>query len=178
MYSNCLFEAIKAKLRDFKHVRIIPLPILLNRNRTHFLWIKDKKIYQYVYDENKKHRNPYFFEGFVKENDFESFEAVILHRPAFYQKDKKTKIKISKKMNFSFYKEAGCLNWATYWPTEECYDFPKENKICSKVLVSDGPSISTRNIEDLKKENTDCLIWKYLSPYTDAWAVLSHERHH
>lgn len=66
MYSNCLFEAVKAKLKNFKYVRIIPLPILLNRNRTHFLWIKDKKIYQYVYDENKKHRNPYFFEGFVK----------------------------------------------------------------------------------------------------------------
>lgn len=43
--SNCLFEAIKAKLRNWKDVKIIYIPKWLNPNRkhpNHFLWLNTK----------------------------------------------------------------------------------------------------------------------------------------
>lgn len=43
--SNCLLEAVKAKLRNWKDVKIIYIPSWLNPNRkhpNHFLWINKK----------------------------------------------------------------------------------------------------------------------------------------
>ena len=51
MYSNCLFEAIKAKLKDPKNVRIHKVPAFLNPNfKTpfpHFYWTNGDKAFEF-----------------------------------------------------------------------------------------------------------------------------------
>lgn len=51
MYSNCLFEAIKAKLKDPKNVKIHKVPAFLNPNfKTpfpHFYWTKGDKAFEF-----------------------------------------------------------------------------------------------------------------------------------
>ena len=49
MYSNCLIEAIKAKVRDPKAVRIIYLPKKWNNGVRHFMWVKNDKVYQTLF---------------------------------------------------------------------------------------------------------------------------------
>mgnify|MGYP002857447552 CR=1 FL=1 len=51
MYSNCLFEALKAKIKDPKNVRIIRLPKEINHGYSHYMWIKDGFVY-HSFDKN------------------------------------------------------------------------------------------------------------------------------
>lgn len=48
MYSNCLVEAIKAKIKDPKAVRIIYLPKKWNNGARHFMWIKGVESYAWL----------------------------------------------------------------------------------------------------------------------------------
>lgn len=45
MYSNCLFEALKAKIKDPKYVRIIRLPKEVNAGICHIMWIKGDTVF-------------------------------------------------------------------------------------------------------------------------------------
>ena len=49
MYSNCLFEAIKAKIKDPKNVQIHLIPPSINNWNLHFYWINksNQTIYHY-----------------------------------------------------------------------------------------------------------------------------------
>ncbi len=83
MYSNCLFEAIKAKLKDPKNVQIIFLPQRLNIYKgCHFLWI-DKTcgsdiFFEFVDDSKKaRTRRHFFFKGHVSSTSKESLQRAI-----------------------------------------------------------------------------------------------------
>ena len=51
MKSNCLFEAIKAKIKDPKNVKIHRFPITLNNNQLHFYWINESEN-RYIVKDN------------------------------------------------------------------------------------------------------------------------------
>lgn len=88
MYSNCLIEAIKAKIKDPKAVHIIYLPKKWNDGALHFMWVKDNKVYHYTHEESEK--GGLLFKGIVKEQDFETFEAFILYKLSYnWDVDKK-----------------------------------------------------------------------------------------
>lgn len=48
MYSNCLFEALKAKIKDPKNVYIFRVPKRFGGGATHFMWYDGKKYYHSV----------------------------------------------------------------------------------------------------------------------------------
>ena len=48
MYSNCLFEAIKAKIKDPKNVYIFRVPKRFGGGAIHFMWYDGKKYYHSV----------------------------------------------------------------------------------------------------------------------------------
>lgn len=88
MYSNCLIEAVKAKIKDLKAVRIIYLPKKWNNGTRHFMWVKGDKVYHYTHEESEK--GSLLFKGFIKEQDLETFEAFILRRLGYnWDVDKK-----------------------------------------------------------------------------------------
>ena len=75
MYSNCLFEAIKAKLKNPKNVHIFKLPKEINKV-THFMWCDDN--YYYHAYNYKKTRNHVFFDCKIKKVPRHIFESFIL----------------------------------------------------------------------------------------------------
>lgn len=172
MYSNCLVEAIKAKIKDPKAVRIIYLPKKWNNGVRHFMWVKGDKVYHYTHEESEK--GGLLFKGIVKEQDFETFEAFILHKLSYnWDVDKKV---VGKKLGLPSIKKEGYLDWSRYWPAEGLTDFPEKNKICKYVLLSaETDQIRSVKIEDLKKEEIKYMDWKYLSPYDDCWKILGYK---
>lgn len=167
MYSNCLFEALKAKLKDPKHVQIIHLPRSWNDGHSHYLWIKDNQVYHF--EAQGKHLR-FFFKGKLKSQSLEAFESFILHKNSFaYKADK---IDFAKKLHLPSTKEIGFLEWGTYFPNDGYTEFPRKNRICRKIIVSDSSNISTMLIDEATKDNLCNKYWKYLSPYTDMWITL------
>lgn len=63
-YSNCLIEAIKAKIRNPKNVKVHFIRPCLNNGHIHFYWIEDDGVYQYGHKQPIK--NPILFEGKVR----------------------------------------------------------------------------------------------------------------
>lgn len=80
MYSNCLLEAIKAKIKDPKNVKIDYMPRTLNRGRGHFLWInyKEEKVYHYHAQDTKPFWNRPLFNGKLKVMELRVYEGFIL----------------------------------------------------------------------------------------------------
>ena len=172
MRSNCLFEAVKAKLKDWKNVHILYLPPRWNGGHLHFFWLEGDTVYHFTHETDDESKQSYFFKGFVKKIKLTTFEASILHKMIFpYKKDN---IKLAKKLHLPSVDEPGYLNWELYEADyEDSKNFPKKNKICKRVLISDGVNIFTKEIEDLKESDYKTLKWKYLSPYDNCWKTLS-----
>lgn len=136
------------------------------------MWVKGDKVYHYTHEESEK--GGLLFKGIVKEQDFETFEAFILHKLSYnWDVDKKA---VGKKLGLPSIKKEGYLDWSRYWPEEGLTDFPEKNKICKYVLLSaEIDQIRSVKIEDLKKEEIKYMDWKYLSPYDDCWKILGYK---
>jgi len=171
-YSNCLIEALKAWIKDPKNVKIIYLPKKWNNDRRHFLWLKNDKVYHYeALDKNNK---KLFFKGTYKEQDLNTFEAFILHRLGYKPSiDKKI---VAKKLHLPSLKKEGFLNWTCYCPMDNILSFPEKNKICKYVFIHDESGVRSVPIDSLNKDDFEFIEWKYLSPYDDAWNILSNDQ--
>lgn len=75
MYSNCLFEAIKAKIKDPKNVRIIKLPKVAS-DRGHWGWT-DGEYFYHSYNTNRKWYNKWWHPSKTKKVEFYVFESFI-----------------------------------------------------------------------------------------------------
>lgn len=75
MYSNCLFEAIKAKIKDPKNVHIHILSPKLNNGDFHIYWYdnKDKHIYHYTYLNSES--SGLLFAGRITDHNVKMFES-------------------------------------------------------------------------------------------------------
>lgn len=74
-YSNCLFEALKAKLKDPKNVYIYLLPPSLNKGRWHFYWVD--------------YKNPDFIQSFIDPKASTSRGQKILFKNGKFDKRKR-----------------------------------------------------------------------------------------
>ena len=80
MKSNCLFEAIKAKIKDPQNITIHILSPKLNNGELHVYWFdkKDNHIYHYTYlDEDSCY---FFFEGKISSHNIKLFESKLYSR--------------------------------------------------------------------------------------------------
>lgn len=83
--SNCLFEALKAKIKDPKHIKIGYLPPAINDGRFHFWWLNESegKAYHFRQDDDQKKETPFFFSGSICRNDFDVFRLFVIKK-CFY----------------------------------------------------------------------------------------------
>ncbi|MBR1639374.1 MAG: hypothetical protein IJ688_08315 [Treponema sp.] len=168
MKSNCLFEAIKAKIKDPKNTRIIYIPKKINDGFHHFLWIKNNTVYHY---EDFKNDKSIFFEGVIKTQSLESFEAMILRKKlSRYSPDEKKAF--AKKMKFKSINEIGFNNWEIYCPEFDLNNAPKSTPIAKLVMVNTDLTINIIKIEEFDKNTSKICSWKYLSPYCDEWNTI------
>lgn len=80
MKSNCLIEAIKAKLKDPQNIQIHVLSPKLNNGEFHIYWFdkKDNHIYHYTYlDEDSCY---FWFEGKISCHNVKLFESKLYSR--------------------------------------------------------------------------------------------------
>lgn len=87
-FSNCLFEALKAKIKDFKNVKIIFIPKKYNEWHSlafHCFWLKDNVIYDF---KSEKHLNHiwqvFLFKGHIRANDKSFYERIMKERVDAY----------------------------------------------------------------------------------------------
>lgn len=102
MFSNCLLEAIKAKIEN-PSLEIKLIPPSLNQGRIHFYWTDGRTIWHY---NNKcERKNPFariLFNGILKECGSTFFESLMLHK--MYEKglSEAQALKLSKKYRLPF----------------------------------------------------------------------------
>lgn len=104
MYSNCLFEAIKVKLKDPKNVHIYLLPPKLNKGRYHFYWIDEKQpdlIKSFINPKAKNNKQSFFFKnGQFDKHDRKIFENFTIQRLYNQTHSLEKMIKLAKKFRF------------------------------------------------------------------------------
>lgn len=77
-YSNCLIEAVKAKIRDPKYVKIIHIKAKDNEVYCpHYMWVdsRDNNIYDFHCKPYIEHWwNEYLFKGFIRVRPYKVYE--------------------------------------------------------------------------------------------------------
>ena len=101
MKSNCLFEAIKAKLRN-PSVEIHLYPPEINNHKFHFYWIDGDRFYHFIKDNEKSF---FLFEGKVKEYSEKLFYSHIGHKMYVNGLNRKAAYKMAKKYRLPFTKD-------------------------------------------------------------------------
>lgn len=181
MYSNCLFEAIKAKIKDPKNVHIFLVPKNFGGGATHFMWFNEKtqKYYHSVatdLNSYKKFWHKILHNHKIKEVDEALFNAFIYKRFCFSTMNERKKI--AKKMHLRLAKIN--TDWQRSKPDNP--KIPSENDIqFLKTVFKKEPkfkvvtlfSISERDLEllDYNKllalSKTVDLKWRFLSLFED-----------
>ena len=169
MISNCLIEAVKAKIKDPKNVHIIKMPRAWNKGNMHFYWIKGENIFHYT--NPKFNKTKILFKGEIKKENFETFEAFILKHLAV-SKPSLDKTIVAKKLRFPSVNMKGMVDWEIYFPDEGYDEKPIKNRLTKHVMVKlNDEGIKVMTIEEFEKENFDCVYWKYLSPYCQEYRL-------
>lgn len=164
MKSNCLFEAIKAKIKDPKNIKIIKLPKEISTTK-HFMWC-DKDNYYHAFD-CKKSKNPFFFDYKIKSVPRYVFESFVLSYIEFCP----DKINIAKKCNLKLIDYHTEWEWSFYdlrhegLPSEDSLMFfEKVLKCPAKFKISVDGNIKTVSLEELKSQTCD-FEWKLIDLY-------------
>ncbi len=107
MHSNCLFEAIKAKIKDPKNVHIFKLPKNFGGSESHFMWYNEvthKYYHSKVSNDEWLKLNPLkktiyklWHDQKIKEVDEAFFNALIYRNFNVYGITKKEKVNILRK---------------------------------------------------------------------------------
>ena len=183
MKSNCLLEAVKAKIKNPRDVKIIVLPGKVFGAHLHIMWRDEEKVL-HAFDPNfnpetSKFINRICYTPSFKTNSIESFEAYVLD--CLKRKSKKMKIEYSKKFGLKAYEISGVLDWATYFvdedpeianvPKKEDYEYLSrvfKGKILIKVI--EDRQIKTVTFEELL--NNPGASYKYVTPFDDDYTAV------
>ena len=165
-YSNCFIEAVKAKLNNWNGVKIIYLNKEIN-GRRHFLWSENHTVYHY---EANSEYDGFLFNGCIKKQSEEVFEAFILRRIAFKNMDA---VKFAKRYKFNVLNKAGFLEWETYCPDYGMNNLPKENPFAKLVMIVSNDKMEVQKITECDFGNLPYVNWKYVSPFCKEWKLFS-----
>lgn len=80
MISNCLFEAIKAKIKDPKNIHIHVLSPKLNHGEFHVYWFDDKDNHIYHFTYLNEDSCSILFNGKISCHNVKLFEAKLYNR--------------------------------------------------------------------------------------------------
>ena len=101
MKSNCLFEAIKAKLRN-PSVEIHLYPPEINNHKFHFYWIDGDGFYHFIKDNEKSFL---LFEGHIKKNNAKIFYSLLGHKMFMSGLNREQAYQLAKKYRLPFTKD-------------------------------------------------------------------------
>lgn len=177
MYSNCLFEAIKAKIKDPKNVQIIFISPKINGGEFHTFWADKDSVY-HAYDKGtSKGFKKYFFKPSFKKVSIQTFEGWILDiliRRLGYE----GVMKYAKKLHLTTFGVKGFTDWAPYLKNASISRLPSKDEIKElvhgslyvKVSIKDENGFDTIKylpIDEVKKLSNqyDFFLWKYVTPY-------------
>lgn len=187
MKSNCLLEAVKAKIKNPKNVKIISIDKYISRGGRHFLWIDtEKQTVSHACWKTEKH-NRIWYEAKVVTISLKDFQRFLVER-AFrvYENDNKKALAYLKKWNIPFLDIAGVTSCPMisredeiepFEPTQKDYDILKdffETDIPVKVLKEDENEklrITYITFEELLKE-PDGVRFKYVTPFDSDFKIL------
>ena len=179
MYSNCLFEAIKAKIKDPKTVQIIYLKGGLFGKKAHFMWRNGCEIF-HAYNP-KGSSNIFIYKVSYKNISFDSFEAYVLD--AIKKLPFEKQIIYAKKLHLKSIEIPGVLNWTNLIKDSDP-DFsnvPKKEDFyyLTKILRSE-PLIKVLINRKIKTLTFDELIscekiiqWKYVTPFDNDYTTIN-----
>lgn len=164
MISNCLFEAIKAKLKDPRNVKIVKLPKEVSRT-THFMWCDDDYFY-HAYDY-KKSKNHILFKCKIKSIPRHVMESFIVN----YLEFNPNMIKLAKKCNLRIADYHSGWDWSIYdfhhdkLPSQEDVNFfEKVMKCQTKFKLCIEGNMKTVTLDELKSQKCD-FEWKMIDLY-------------
>lgn len=176
MYSNCLFEAWKAKLKDWNNVYIFNTPKELN-NTHHFMWKRDDKYYHAKIASNRHWWNYIWHKVKLKEIPNYVFDRYIVNYSEW--EDLKTKKKIAKITNSDFAKIGKGWNWSLaehrhdeLISKEDVKYFEKVLKIKAKFkIIKNGEMqiVDYKGFLEFGKTKDD-FEWKLLDYFDDDFA--------
>ena len=177
MYSNCLFEALKAKIKDPKNVRIFFIPRKINHNEFHFMWTDGKKVY-HSYNKNKAIcLGKILFKPAIKSMDINIFQGWFLET-SYCRQGATNTAKYAKKLQLPTYNVKGFTDWAICnkemprWHKIPSFDEINgivNGKIFVKIAIKDENefgSIKYMSLSDaIELSKTANFLWKYVTPY-------------
>ena len=182
MYSNCLFEALKAKIRNPKKVQIYFLKGGVFGQHSHFMW-KEGDVIKHAYKPGDIHwYNRWLFKPSFKTSSIETFYAYIMDALK-KMPSKEVKVKYAKKLGLGNVLDIdGVLDWTTINPdtNSEFNLMPnrKDYELLCKLTRKDIPikvyeenSIRTVSFDELLKleEGTR---YKYVTPFDEDYTAL------
>lgn len=96
MISNCLFEALKAKLKNPKEVVIHRIPAkFLGSIFPHFWWSVGDEAYDFKSCKASRKFQVLLFKGEVRSEDLVTFEAFVAHKVRAYTEKLESKYKVA-----------------------------------------------------------------------------------
>ena len=173
-YSNCLIEAIIAKIKSPKNVKIIYLPKKLNKTSStipHFFWenIKDGKIFHYINPNGSKQ---FMYKGEIKNISKKAFDRFVYKR--ILEKTQKDRNKLTDVYKINFL-DSLC------WYFVECNELPNvenakalTNKCFIQILCKecDDYKVIFKKVDDNFVMPANAVAWKYLTEFDDlSWLV-------
>lgn len=155
MLSNCLFEAVKAKLRNWKEVKIHKIPAKFsNEIFPHFWWSIGDKAYDFKSCKSSRRFQVLLFKGEIRADDLMVFESFVAHKAKSYIKKIETKYKVADYV-------AGTETIVNSNAWELATTKPEASRKISIVIPSKG-TVETKYIDsnDLEKY-PEAAYWRY-----------------
>lgn len=179
MYSNCLIEAIKAKIKDPKNIKILKVNRIVSGAGTHYMWysVKDRTYSHFVWATEKHNRNWYKGKTVViAEKDFQRHLVERAIRNFKYNFSQMHEFLSSWKIEFVDIPGAA-ENWVKYMEDSENEYFnntiTKENyavllgffgkKLPIKILTKDS-KVSVVSFEEFLEKKQDIEKYKIITP--------------
>lgn len=170
MRSNCLLQALKAKIKN-PRVHFFKLPKCLN-DAVHFMWCDDE-FYYHAYNL-KRNKNFLLYDYKIKKIPRYIFESFALTYIEWY--DVKFKIKIARKcfMKLADYKSEWDWSFQEFkhdkLPSQEYLDFfEKVMRTKTKFKLCINGQLKTATLKELKSQKCD-FEWKMIDLYDPDFA--------
>ena len=179
-YSNCLLEAIKAKLKDWKNIKILFIPKRFNdENLCHFMWLNTSSNKLYDFKADKRITNLcklLLFRGTIRKTDFKNYYSNYMNSKItkfLKEKYRKEELKFEKK--FGYVSQNSSLEFYDYW--HEKWHFISDSEYPTledgfgdliQVLIEDNDSLQL-GLMHLTKDgvqntlNLKIKCWRYFN---------------